>query len=315
MRHFAGYWGKVSATPKKPFLLVSSNLASANNMRPLYETIVILRNGGYFQRDPMLFKKQFEVVAEDYRMTLAFIEAIRHLAQSTEGFDIVLRPHPVENIEAWKVYLDDIPNVHVIREGSITAWVNSAFALMHNGCTTAIEATISGKPVITYLPFKQEYAREIPNELGEHVESLEDLTHTVNNLFSKSSDFGKASSQTPISKLVSNKVCLDDTEFAAEKIVKVWEGFENGKSSKSSDWKKFQWLLKLYKARSIVGSILRSAFPDKFGRPAEENYKFPPLDEKDIRDRVNRLQNVLGMNVELKCKLLSEQTILIRKKP
>ena len=116
-------------------------------------------------------------------MTLAFIEAIRYLASLKNDFDIVLRPHPVENVEAWKVYLDGIPNVHVIREGPITAWVNNAFAIMHNGCTTAYEATISGKPVITYLPIDQEYERKIPNELGERVKSLEDLAEVVNRLF------------------------------------------------------------------------------------------------------------------------------------
>jgi surface carbohydrate biosynthesis protein len=313
MHHFSEYWDKVSATPKKAYLLISSNLTLANNMRPFYESIMILKNGGYLQRDPMLFIDQFKVAAEEYNMTLAFIEAIRHLAESTKGFDIVLRPHPVENIEAWKAYLDDIPNVHVIREGSISGWVNNAFAVMHNSCTTALEATISGKPVITYLPFKQKYPREIPNELGVQVESLEDLTHTVNNLFSESVDSGKTSSQIPIPEIVSNKVYLDYAEFAAEKIMKVWEGFENGKSSKSSDWKKFKWLMKLYKARSMVGSILRGAFPDKF-EPNTKNYKFPEFDEKDILSRVSHLKNVLGMNVELDCTLLSERAILIKKK-
>ena len=30
-------------------------------------------------------------------------------------FDIVVRPHPAENIEPWKVFLDGVPNVHIIR--------------------------------------------------------------------------------------------------------------------------------------------------------------------------------------------------------
>ena len=40
-------------------------------------------------------------------------------------------------------FISGIPNVHIIREGSITAWVNNAFAVMHNSCTTALEATVS----------------------------------------------------------------------------------------------------------------------------------------------------------------------------
>lgn len=170
---FSRYWLPPPSMPAKPYLLVSSNMGVANNIRPLHERIRSERQAGYYQRDPKMFSRTFGVVAENYRMTLAFIEAIRYLASLNNDYDIVLRPHPVEDIEAWKVYLEDIPNVHVIREGSITAWVNNAFAVMHNGCTTAFEATISGKPVITYLPFDQEHEREIPNELGERVESPE----------------------------------------------------------------------------------------------------------------------------------------------
>ena len=67
----------------------------------------------------MLFKKQFFNVAEDYHKLVSFIEAINHLANLNSGFDIVLRPHPLENVEAWKKYLYGIPNVHVIREGRL----------------------------------------------------------------------------------------------------------------------------------------------------------------------------------------------------
>ena len=83
--------------------------------------------------------------------------------------------------ECW--YLKDISNVHVIHKDSISAWVNNAFAIMHNGCTTALEATISMKPVVTYIPFKQIYRNDIPNRLGHIVNSLEDLSKKVNSIF------------------------------------------------------------------------------------------------------------------------------------
>ena len=62
--------------------------------------------------------------------------------------------------------LEDIPNVFVNNNHSITPWINNSFAIMHNSCTSAIEATISGKPIITYTPFDQKYFREILMSLG-----------------------------------------------------------------------------------------------------------------------------------------------------
>ena len=112
-------------------------------------------------------------------LTAEFIKAIKYLANKNMGYDIALRPHPTENIEAWKISLENIPNVYVIREGSITFWVNNALRL-HNGCTTAIEATFSRKPVITYVPFNQSFERKLANELGHRAKTLDQLLEKVN---------------------------------------------------------------------------------------------------------------------------------------
>ena len=310
---FLQYWGTPKGVPKRPYLLVSSNMGTANNMRPFHESIRFERRAGYYQRYPEMFSKRFGVIAENYRMTAAFIEAIRYLSDKSKGdYDIVLRPHPVENIEAWRVYLEGIPNVHVIREGSITAWVNNAFAVMHNGCTTALEATVSGTPVVTYLPFEQEYARELPNELGVRCESLEALSETVNRLLHDSRAVGSNDQEDALPESVAKKVYLDDAELAAEKIVKVWESLDNGELSRPCNWTRFQAELKLAKLRGVVVGSLRKALPSRF-EPAKENYKFPPMDAADISERVKRLQHVLGIHGELECRLLSDRALLVKK--
>ena len=129
-------------------------------------------------RDPDMFVWNFAQAAEDYRMTYAFRGG--HIIDYATDFDIVLRPISDGKYRAWKVLLKCIPNVHVIRDGSITRWVNHAFAQCITAAPTALEATIL-MFVMMYLPFEQEYAREIPNDFT-CVESLDDLTRTVNDL-------------------------------------------------------------------------------------------------------------------------------------
>ena len=53
------------------------------------------------------------------------------------------------------------------------------------------------------------------------------------------------------------------------------------------------------------------AFPKNF-KPSEINQKFPPLIENNIREKVSRIQNVIGIKKKIQCKLLSDRTILIR---
>ena len=80
-----------------------------------HDNIKFRKDAGYFERDPNLFKKFFNMISEDYKKLYSFIDAIRFLAQNNEEFDIVLRPHPTENIKAWEIFLDGLPNVHIIR--------------------------------------------------------------------------------------------------------------------------------------------------------------------------------------------------------
>ena len=153
---FNDYWINPKGMPERPFLLVSSNMICTEFL-PFHQNIKLLRELGAFNRDPELFKKRFYAVSEDFKKLHEFIEAIIFLAANNNGYDIVVRPHPQEDINTWRVFLEKIPNVHIVRQDSITAWVKNAFAVMHNGCTTALEATTSGKTVLTFNPFDMQY--------------------------------------------------------------------------------------------------------------------------------------------------------------
>lgn len=313
-KRFSQYWPVPQNIPKKPFLLVSSNMGAANHVNHLHEIIRFDRKAGYYELDSKMFAHRFSHTAENYRMTYAFIEAIRHMATSSRGYDIVLRPHPTENIEAWKTYLDGLPNVHVIREGAITPWVNNSFAVMHNGCTTALEATISGKPVVTYLPFKQQHGRELPNELGERVMSLKSLSDVVDRLFRASEIPGCGDHHLSMPESVAKKIYIDDDELAAEKILHVWEDLAGCSHSRPVNWMQFQAYLKVQEMKALAITHFRSIFKGKT-EPPKSNWKFPPMDPADIRGRVKRLQQILGVRDQIECKLLSGRAVLIRKTP
>jgi surface carbohydrate biosynthesis protein len=136
---FYNYWDIPKEKPSKPFLLISSNLGIANNNKSAFELMERHKNSGYYKRDPELIYKHLAWIADESRMMLCYIEAIKYLSKNNNLYDIVLRPHPSENEDMWKIFLDDIPNVHVIQKGPITNWVVHSFAVLHNGCTTSIE--------------------------------------------------------------------------------------------------------------------------------------------------------------------------------
>lgn len=313
-QQFLGFWSAPASLPCKPFLLVSSNMGYSNYQKPFHEFIKFNRSAGYFQRDPELFGWYFRSAAQDFHMTLAFTEAIQFLTSQNDDFDIVLRPHPSENMEAWKIYLEGIPNVHIIREGSITAWVNNAFAVLHNGCTTALEATISGQPVITYLPFDEEYKNEIPNQLGYRVKTHEELLRAVNQYLELSRSKKKYDESKSLPESILKKVHIDGAELAAEKIVKIWENLGGQELTHPAKWRRLRLMHMKMTVKHKIRTLLEKVFPTRFP-VLSKNYKFLPLNEVDIRDRVSRIQQALELEGPLECKLLSERAVQIRKKP
>ena len=309
--YFSQYWDVPKSLPNKPFLLISSNMGLINNRQSFYELVKIKKNSGYFERDSKLFKEDFSRAAEESLKIAEFIEAIQFLSTNNKGYGIVLRPHPLENVEAWKFYLEGIPNVHVIREGTINAWVNNAFAVMHNGCTTAFEASVSNKPVITYAPLKLKNIDNPPNEIGYLVKSTEELLEKVNSIFDNMKSNDKKKLETKNNEKISKKIYLDINELAAEKMVKIWENIADESLNHPFEIKKFQRLLNYIKFRKFISKLLRKLFPGKFGH-FKQNNKFPLLERNDVYERVNRLQHILGIK-GLKCKLLSDRTILIKR--
>ena len=307
---FTDYWNVPSTIPKKPFLLISCNTGYANNIKSFGELIKFENEMGRFQSYPDHLEMRIGRTYEDFDKILKYIEAIKYLSENNNGYDIVLRPHPSEDLEAWKIILNGIPNVHVVREGSINIWVNNAFAIMHNSCTTALEATVLKKPVVTYVPSEQKYSPQLANELGYRVSSLEELLSKVNTIFDSSKINNKKELVETLPEIISQKIFFDD-ELAAEKIIKIWESISNDKFPKSSNLNKFKWLLKYYRFKKIFSTALKQLLPVKF-KSVNQNPKFPNLDQLDITERIKKFQLILGLDKKLECKLISEKTIYIK---
>lgn len=85
------------------------------------------------------FARQFITDARHaYRSVLdTSISLAKHFTDVT----FVLRPHPFENIHAYDA-LAELPNAHVRQDGTSLEWIADARLLIHQNCSTAIEAAM-----------------------------------------------------------------------------------------------------------------------------------------------------------------------------
>jgi hypothetical protein len=95
----------------------------------------------------------------------------------------VLRPHPGEKTGVWRDQLAELRNVSMERGGSAAAWALAADLLIHNSCTTGLEAGLLGRPTLSFCPINNfNNAVLIVNNVGPVVSSIAEVTAVVDDL-------------------------------------------------------------------------------------------------------------------------------------
>lgn len=182
---------KIVSIQKKfsPFVLISSNFANANSYMTIADRIIQGKRNGTIKNvgdeEAMIDK-----INDDINMFNHFVQLTNQLAEDHPDLNFVVRPHPAEKITGWKKRIIKRPNIHVVFEGGISPWIRAAKTILHNGCTSGLEAYMAKIPAIAFTPFSSPNNREIPNLLST----------------------AQCSTQDEVSKLLS-LICNNDKQF------------------------------------------------------------------------------------------------------
>jgi hypothetical protein len=214
------------------------------------------------------------------------------LAQTFPSLNIVVRPHVAENHDPWHAVAAGNENVHVVHEGNVMSWTLASSALIHNGCTTAVEAFVLRKPAVTYRPVMDERLETyLPNALSYPARDDESLCDTVSQILS--GELGPC--DTPEHwQCVRHHIAALDGPLASERIVDVLEDMEGQPSGVVQPGR-------LRYARGWMRAHLRArskrANANKPGHKNNADYerkRFPGITLAEVRDRLNRLGKQLG---------------------
>ena len=119
------------------YVLINTNFPTVNprfSNSSTHEEAAMVQAG--FSRE---FARQF--IADAGQAYRAVLDMSIKLARHFSDVQFVLRPHPFENIRSYD-RLAELPNAHVIQDGTSIEWINGARLLVHQNCSTAIEATM-----------------------------------------------------------------------------------------------------------------------------------------------------------------------------
>ena len=140
---------------------------------------VFSRERGYQSTNTGIRDQFLDRYSSQQRTFSRVVKFLERLRREDPGRTIVIRPHPAEDHRNYTAMFRDVPNVAVVHEGSAVPWLLAAGAVLHCGCTTAIEATLAGKNVVFFQPERHGYEPALAAAFGVQCVTEEDVVEAV----------------------------------------------------------------------------------------------------------------------------------------
>ena len=142
---------------------------------------------------------------------------IRELSKRFSNLKIIVRPHPSENHEYWEKAISDCVNVSVVHDGNVIPWLLASDVLIHNGCTTAVEAALVNKKAISYMPIKsRSFDYHLPNNLSIKTSNREELILAVGKVLNSSIEEVDAAAESLLKKHVAGSGQATSSELVLD---------------------------------------------------------------------------------------------------
>ncbi|MCC8997398.1 MAG: hypothetical protein LM517_10220 [Nitrosomonas sp.] len=298
------------------FILINTNFSFVNNFVDNLNLIQRDHKGSFIKisRSGSGLSKQFAEGMENHQKLIytSFKKLLPELSKRFPNNQFILRPHPSENHAVWRDLLKGIDNIQVVHEGNVAPWLMASQGLLHNGCTTAVEATVLGTPSITYQPIHAEmYDYHLPNSLSHEATTPEQVFEGISAVIQ--GKIGLISEQTK-NKLFEKHLSSTNGTLAADKIVDVLlnAGYLTNPPNKRSKLNTASGWLGMT-GRGII-QRLKMLNPNHRTHIKYHNHQFPTISKEEINLRIKTLGKNLNRFSDIHAEFLSPYVFRISKK-
>ena len=300
------------------FILVNTNFNQVNAFYPMQNLFQPVKRPGERPRPGNLSEGMTRAFAKglwNHKQLIFndFKRLIPQLEQIFPDYAIVVRPHPGESQEIYYRIAADCQRVRVTNKGNVVPWLMAAAAVLHNGCTTGVEAYLLGVPSISYRATVNEeydYAfHRLPNLMSHECFSSEQLRDTLQKILAGQIGIPQGNRRRQI---IDQHLASQTGTLACERIVDILNEVAEGilESPRPS-------LISRLKGRYMINrrrlrKKYRSLKPQSHKKPELAYHNYPGVSMEELHERISRFQKVLGYQGKLWVEQVGRQIYRIR---
>jgi surface carbohydrate biosynthesis protein len=251
-----------------------------------------------------------QAIFEDFQRLIPFLD------QTFSDHMIVVRPHPAENPEVYHRIAKRCRRVQVTNEGNVVPWLIAAKALVHNGCTTGVEAHALGLPAITYRASIDEYYdhafHRLPNQLSHECFDLEQLQTKLANILARSPENTNSDERK---KIMERHLAAMEGPLACDRMVDLFEEMNSSFHEEPAPTLKYQLKSWRWAIKRRINKRFRGYAENMSHNKADFlRHRYPGIPKEEVMAKLARFQRVLGDDADLEIKTIFRHFYRIRKK-
>ncbi|UCD77130.1 MAG: hypothetical protein JSW26_17075 [Desulfobacterales bacterium] len=300
-----------------PFILVNTNFNHVNAFYPAQNLFQPLKGNGessQFGKAAVGMSRTYAEGLRDHKQAIldAFKQMIPMLDGAFPDHTVIVRPHPTENQQIYQDIAAGCKRVKVTNEGNVVPWLMATGAVIHNGCTTGVEAYVMGVPAVSYrAKINEEYDLgfyRLPNLISHQCFDADQLLETLNRIIN--GELGAADGDDR-RELVKKYLSAHDGPLACERIVDVLASIMEARPElpkPTPNRRALGWSLANWRR---FNRYIRKYLPGKHAPEEFHRHRYPGISLVELEERISRLQQVIGDRVKLNITQVSDQIFLI----
>ena len=316
----AFYADEVRAIRKRygNYLLVNTNFNHVNAFFPAQNLFRPVKHPGEtprFGKAGVGMTRQFAEALRDQKQSVfeAFQAVIPELARAFPALSIVVRPHPTEGQDAYRRLASGNSRVHVTNEGNVVPWLLGAKALIHNGCTTGVEAFVMRIPAFSFRPSVSEAIDTtfyvLPHGLSHQCFATAELIDGVQQVLDGKRGAAGGEARTA---LVERYLTGQEGALACERMMDVLQAITEKRPDLPAPalHKRFYGFITA-ETRYWIKRV-KSYFPGSHAPTEFHRHRYPGITVEELRRRIRRFQEILGDETPISAEAITPQIFSVR---